>query len=113
MKKFDLKLTAFLVSLFIGLLLIILGSYYSYCLSFGLIITGVSLGIYAVYRTAKINEILQEIEEEISDIPVEDSYTLKELIKLKSKYKKQRRSVSIVFYLTAVLLIVLGVYSVI
>lgn len=109
MKKFDLKLTAFLVSLFIGLLLIILGSKNEYCLSFGLIVTGCSLGVYALYKTASINKLLEEIEQEIEEVDVEDSYTLKQLIKMKSRLKKQRRSVSIVFYLTAVLLIVLGV----
>ena len=108
MKKFDLKLTGFLVSLFIGLLLIILGSKNSYCLSFGLMITGFSLGLYSMYKSAKLNKLIEEVETEIEETNVEDSYTLKQLFKIKSKLKKQRRSVNFVFFLTAVLLIVLG-----
>ncbi len=108
-KKFDLKLTAFLVSLFIGFLLLILGNKNTYCLSFGFIVLAGSLALYAMYKINKLKEMQAEAEQAMEETPLEDTYALKELYQLKTKIKKNMRSIAIVFYLTAVLLFVLGV----
>ena len=48
--KINFKLTAILVSLFIGFLLIVLGNKNKYCLSFGLIFLAIALLIYVVSK---------------------------------------------------------------
>ena len=84
--KFNLKLTAFLVSLFVALLLLILGNKNQYCLSFGLILLGASLVAFVFYATDKINNELLEIEKEIDELdeieePDEDVIIFKSDIK--------------------------------
>lgn len=108
-KNFDFRLTIFLVSLFIGLLLIILGNKNNYCLSFGLLILGVSLGLYSTQRTAKMDKLLAEIQDDIEDTPEDDKFTMRELNKLKKKVKKQRRSIVVSFMSMAIVLIILGI----
>ena len=107
-KQFDFKLTIFLVSLFIGLLLIVLGNKNEYCLSFGIICLGFSLGMYSLYRVGQLDESLKLVDEDIEEADPDDAYTLKELRKIKSRLKKQRRTCSIVFMIGAVLLIIIG-----
>ena len=109
MKKFDLKLTAFWVSLFIGFGLLILGNKDKYCLSFGFIALAGALALYAMYKTNKLKDMQKDVDLAMEETPLEDTYALKELYHIKTKIKKNLRSISIVFYLTAVLFFVLGV----
>ena len=85
--KFNYKLTISLVSLFISLLLIILGNKNYYCLSFGFIIMGLAIAFYAMYKTDKFNEVILEINNEIDELDKEDNYTITQLKKEKTTSK--------------------------
>lgn len=97
-----------MVSLFIGLLLVILGNKNAYCLSFGLIVLGFSIGFYAFIKIGSINEAINQLEAELQEVDLENKYLMKEITKQQAKLKKQRTSLSIAFYACAVMLIVLG-----
>ena len=59
-KKFNLKLTLLLVSLFIGLILMAFGNMNRYCLSFGLAILGGTIAMWGILdMLAKDEEILE------------------------------------------------------
>lgn len=97
-----------MVSLFIGLLLVILGNKNSYCLSFGFIFMGVSLGFYSYYKTEVFNKDLSEINKEANKLEAIDEYAFSQLNKMKKKVQKQKIRFNILFCLAGVLLIVLG-----
>ena len=109
--KFNLKLTAFLVSLFIGLLLLILGNKNIFCLSFGLIIVGLSFVVFVLYFNSKAKETYAEIEKQIEDIDNaeeeleedEDNdelfYYKNDLYTQKRKLLKKQKSLNIILYL--------------
>ena len=134
--KFNFKLTAFLVSLFIGLLLVILGSYNKYCLSFGFIILGCSVELFIRFQNEKITTSLFELEQQIDELEQEydeesgydeendyddeiekenlmneQVYVLQQLYARQKKLIKQRRSTNISFRICAILLICLGVFG--
>ena len=120
--KFNLKLTAFLVSLFISLLLIVLGSKNKYCLSFGFMLMGASLYAFIWYMNEKIenelnevnalideldNENFEEIEESDQEIE-ERAYVLQQFYARQKQLIKKKRSVKITFGICGVVLVVLG-----
>lgn len=117
-KNFNFKLTIFLVSLFLGLLLTILGSKSSYCLSFGLIVLGLSLALFVWYNEEQTTKSLSEIEQEIDEITsvdIEDEelekeriYILGQLLIAQKKLIKKKKSVLITFSLCGFALVVLG-----
>lgn len=107
-KKFDLKLTAFLVSLFIGLLIVILGNKNQYLLSFGFVVIGFSLILFAMFKTAEINAVVNELQIELESLKPEEEFKVKEIAKSQAKLASQRRKVNFVFYAAATLLIVLA-----
>lgn len=107
-KEFNIKLTAFLVSLFIGLLLIILGNKNKYCLGFGLIVLGISLGLYMLYKIeifdGQIRELMEKAEELTVDQWMEKSDSNRDIYKI----RKQKGKMSFLFGFTGFALIVLG-----
>ena len=70
--KFNLKLTAFLVSLFLSLLLVILGGKNKYCLAFGFIMMGISLELFILYSNEKMQIELSQINEDIDEVDVSE-----------------------------------------
>ena len=110
-KKFDFKLTAFLVSLFIGLLIVILGNKNDYWLSFGFIVLGLSMGIYVMFKSTEINDAIKELEDQLEELSAQEEFQMKQIIKAQNKLKRQRRSVNFVFYTCGVMFIVLGVVN--
>ncbi len=122
--KFNSKLTAFLVSLFLGFLLVVLGSNNKYCLSFGLIILGVSLTIYVLYNNEKLDNELENLSQQIDDFEQEYDqlvenigdyddnneyiYALKMLYVRQKKLTKSRQKTIILFNLCAFALVILG-----
>jgi len=116
--KFNLKLTAFLVSLFLGLLLVILGSKNSYCLSFGLMVLGLSLEVFIWYNNERIAKAISDIDAEIDQInsvEVEDEeleeervYILQQFVLQQKKLIKKKKSIYVVFGLCGFVLIILG-----
>ena len=67
-KKFNLKLTAFLVSLFISLMIIILGNKNPYCLSFGFVFMSVSMVLYVLYNNEKTTKTILELDNAIDEL---------------------------------------------
>ena len=105
--KFNLKLTLSLVSLFISLILVIVGNKNKYCLSFGFILMGVALALYVISQTDRINETLVQINNEIEENS-RNEFDISQLYKEISFLNKKKRRLSMVFYLAAALLIVVG-----
>lgn len=115
--KFNFKLTAFLVSLFIGLLLLILGNKSEYCLSFGFIIVGLSLALFIWYFNEKLDmelittaQAIDEIEES-EEQSNETVYILQQLYIKQKKLLKSKRSTFILFSLSGFALVVLGLFN--
>ena len=106
--KFNYKLTISLVSLFISLLLIILGNKNNYCLSFGFILMGVALGFYTFYKAEKFDSAIVEINNDIEETNLEDTFALNELNKEKKRFIKQRKRFNFVFYFSAFMLVIVG-----
>ena len=120
--KFNLKLTAFMVSLFISLLLVILGSNNLYCLSFGFIVMGASLFLFVWYMNEKIENALIEVNKAIDEITnyedfeedetdaeiAEEAYVLQQLYVRQKQLIKKKRSVKTVFTLCGGALILLA-----
>ena len=111
-KKFNYKLTISLVSLFISLLLLILGNKNNYCLSFGFILMGVAIAFYAFQKSEKFDETLVEIDNDIQEIDEKDTFSILQLQKEKKKFIKQKKRFNFVFYLCAILLVVVGFASI-
>ena len=130
MKKFqfNFKLTAFLVSLFVSLILVIVGSGNKYCLSFGFILMGLSLSLFIWYNNEKTQKTLESLEadidyveqydeneivdEEHEDLTFENEeeriYVLKQLYVRQNKLRKQKRKSIILFNLCGFVLVILG-----
>ena len=123
--KFNLKLTAFMVSLFLSLLLVVLGGKNKYCLSFGFILMGISLILFVFYNNEKTENEIVKIEEDIEQIEesyeqLEDdelegedeeeiSYALNQLYARKKKLVKHKKKSMVVFNLCGFSLIILGI----
>ena len=113
--KFNLKLTAFLVSLFIGLLLIILGSNIKLCFSFGFVAIGVSLFFFVVYFQERTQRMLIEVNEKLEqtyddkELAEEDRLYVLAQLGLQQKYlNKQQKRINLLFSITGVVLIIVG-----
>jgi len=115
-KKLNLKLTACLVSLFIGLIVMIVWGKYKFGLAFGVIILACSMFLFAIYKVEAIDKTMVDINEQLDEIDGESEegiFQLREMSILISKLKKQRRSTLILFNITGVLLGLLGIIAMI
>lgn len=115
MKKFNLKLTAFLVSFFIGLLLLILGNKSEICFSFGFVVLGVALIAFVAYsheRTQKtlieVNEKLEQVNDDQEATEEERLYGLAQLGIQQKHLNKQQKRINLIFSITGVVLIIAG-----
>jgi hypothetical protein len=123
--KFNLKLTIFLVSLFVSLLLLILGGANKFCLSFGLMALGGAMFAFLWYNMEKIQNALietnekinefDEIEEvdtgEVSEVEIEERvYVEKALYSHQKFLNKKKRSLAIMFGMCGFALIVFGFF---
>lgn len=113
--KFNLKLTAFMVSLFISLLLVIVGSKNKYCLSFGFVLMGVALIFLACYMREKISNELKMVNEQIDEIDLDEEielenkvYIEQQLYVRQKQLAKKHKSSLILFSISAFCLILLG-----
>ncbi len=113
--KFNFKLTACLVGLFLSLLLLILGSENKYCLSFGFMALGASLELFLWYNNEKMQNYLNEINQEIDDVELsedvndeEKAYVLQQLYITKKKIEKKKKSSNVMFSICGVALVVVG-----
>lgn len=118
-KKFNIKLTAFLVSLFVSLLIVVLGNKNQYCLCFGFILMAVSMVLYVLYNNDKTEKALEEINDEIDELTEneqdesdEEIYVLQQLYIRQGKLLKRKKSIAGTFYLFSGLLVVLAVFGI-
>lgn len=112
-KKFDLKLTACLVSLFISFALIIFFNHVPAVVSIGLMIIAAALFFLAKIRAKKIDETLKSTQEDIDNAFEDGDYdeeTITEVYKEMNSLRKQKRSLFIAFNGCAVLLFVVAIF---
>lgn len=111
MKRLDYKLTIATVSLFVSLILLILGGFLknNYCLCFGLFFASIAMISFSFKEFGRLNEleksILQETEE---DYTMSDNALLELGLTLKT-IKKQRKIVIWGGFAFSLLLIVVGI----
>lgn len=110
MKKFNFKLAIFLAGLFISLTLLFVGSKNKICLGIGFMFLGITLGFYAYYKTAEVNEMIKLSSQDLDEIDEEDKQTYKEYKAFHKHLIKQRNSTMITFSLCAFLLVVVGIF---
>ena len=135
--KFNFKLTAFVVGLFISFLLIFLGGKFDICRSFGLICLGASMIGYIYIYDDSVKKTLKKLDrrvdklennsqpnfreddceeqvEEDDEFSVEDltkeekEYVLMELHAKRNKITKSKKKVKVLFILSGALLIIAG-----
>ena len=112
--KINLKLTACLVSLFIGIVLMILGNKSKYCLSFGMVFLAISSTLFSLYKAEENRETNKEIEQELEKIDetnIEHKYIEVELLKIQRKNNKKTAKVSFVFNMFAIIVVVLAIFA--
>ena len=123
--KFNFKLTAFLVSLFLSLIVLILGNKNQYYLSFGFVLLGISAILFVFYTNEKTQQAIEEVDREIEkydeefdefeeteELLDERAYVMQQLYLSQNKLMKRKRKVTITFYLCAALLILLGIVGI-
>ena len=116
--KFNFKLTVFLVSLFLGLGLVILGGKFKICLSFGFLVISASLVLYLWYDKEKSEHALIQIGEKINDYSVDEEmdedermYVIGELAKQQKSLGKRTKRLNFLFSVTALVLFVLSIIN--
>ncbi len=109
MKRLDYKLTLCLVSLFISIILLIIGSALknNHCLCFGLIFLSVALILFSVKRFAEFDEKSRAIDREMQEEQNDDM--LFEMRHYRKGLKKQKRVVIFGGFGFALILIVLAI----
>ena len=118
------------MSFFLSLIMLILGNRNKYCLSFGLILLGISAALFAVYNDDKTKRAIEEIDKELDELDLEGgmdidgdgeedvidneekAYVLQQLCLQQGKLMKTKRKIATIFYLCAVLLIMLGIIGI-
>lgn len=103
MRKFKLKLTLSLVSLFISLILCAFSNINKYCLFFGLILLGLSIVFFALHKNDELRAKIKELNEKMDEVEDDDEY----IDEYKAK-KKEQRKLMISFISCACLLILVA-----
>ncbi len=113
MKKLNIKLTVCLVSLFISVILLIIGSIFknNYCLCFGLIFASLSIIAYSYNEFEKLKVQEKLLKEELAQDTTGQFYF--EINQNLKAVKKQRKTIIWGGFAFSVLLIVLGIACVI
>ena len=90
--KFNYKLTAFLVGLFISFLLIFLGGKFEICRPFGVMCLGLSLLCYPYYHSDNVKKTMQKLEKRVDQIQGTDEPDFEENVEdlEDEKLKKER-----------------------
>ncbi len=112
MKKLSLQLTISLVSLFISLILTILGNQNKYCLSFGFIFFAIAIILFAVDRCIYTSNTIKQLNQDVEDYDLSDVMLLEIKDELK-KLKKQRAYIIFGSVLFCVLLLILAFTSIV
>lgn len=108
-KKFNLKLTISLVSLFISLLILILFNQNKFGLFFGFLFLGASLLLYGYFRASLLNETINKTNQELEETEYVEDGVVDEVLKELKHVKRLKRSTQITFYLAGGLIIVFSI----
>lgn len=112
-KKFNLKLTISLVSLFISLLILILFNQNKFGLFFGFLLLGCALFLYGYYRSSILKTVIDKTNEELeenSDYETEEEVIVyNEVLNELKRVKRMKRSAQITFYLAGALVILIAI----
>ena len=116
--KFNFKLIIALLSLFLSLILVILGSKNKYCLSFGFIVLGVSIELFMIHLNTKYKKELIELAEEIDEVDIsgeleeeEKVYILQQLYLRQKQITRKNKRTNLVFTTCGALMALLGVVN--
>ena len=121
MKKFKInfKLTAFLVSLFLSIFIVVLGNKFAPCVCIGFILLGVSLALFVLFNDERTTKIVQELTEEINKISEDETmdedtkmFMKGQLYLTINKLNRRKSKTRIIFYSCGVALIILAIVSV-
>ena len=102
------------MSLFIGLILVLIGTKVKLCLSFGLILFGIGAFLYSWHKTEQSNEIQKEVALELQNYDVdkqEDKAIVNELKRIQKEDKKSSRRIVVCFVLFGAMMVILGLVS--
>ncbi len=109
--KFNFKLTLAAVSLFISLILLVLGNKTKVCLFLGLFLLGVTLIFFAHTRVQDMKLVERKTEEEIDEEENVDVDVLNETYKELSRLRRTKIKTRIVFYTAGALLIIFSFFA--
>lgn len=112
--KFNIKLTASLVSLFVAIVLIVIGTKNKYCLGVGLMLLGLGSFLYAWDKRDSNESLQNEANEELSKCnpdKEEDKAIITELHRIKKDIEKKTKRTTIVFTLFGIMMVVMGFIS--
>ncbi len=120
-KKVDFRLTISMVSLFIGILVVILGNGLSYCIAIGMILIAASCFVFSGYQSGKLTEQIDYIQTELDNFENDDSpydpntsYTrteLREMMEAVRSLKRQRRKSRIIYNTFATVLVIVAIFA--
>lgn len=113
MKKLNLKLTLILVSLFISLILLILGGSLknNFCLCFGMIFLSLALVVFLVGEMQKLSDMQRQMQLEAESVETEEEYLQLKLAQ--KEMKKQKKMLIFGGFAFAIILFVLGIACVV
>ncbi len=107
MKKYNLKLTVSMVSLFISIVLCFFSNTNKYCLFFCLIFLAVALIFFSFYKLQDVDKRLKSLHDKIdNDIDEEDGE--ENFYAQINSAKKEKRKLLISFNFFAILLIIIA-----
>lgn len=110
MKKFNFKLTASVVSLFITFIFFVFGNAHKVCLFFGFMFLAAALVMFLQYILEKLNAAIYQAEEKLEELdatPEKEEYAIN--LDIKYTIIKKKRKAQILFYLCAGLLVITGI----
>ena len=106
------------MSLFLSVLLILLGGKNKYCLSFGIVFLGIAIVLFSLYASEKQRNALIELNKTIDEVDIDEEldeeekvYILQQLYIRQKKLTKQEKRMKIVSVLFGFAVIVLGIFG--
>ena len=109
--KFNIRLTASLVSFFVGIVLAILGAKNKYCLGAGFIFIGLGSFLYSWHRSLESVDLQTEVNEELMKYDPEiqeNTAIINELGRIQDENKKKTKRTNIVFVLFGAMMVIVG-----
>lgn len=114
MKKIDLKLLGIFVSLAISMVLLICSKWAKVCILLACIFMATSIVLLAIFRQSQWQKTIIETDKDLEENEDEvDAEEYAEVEKLKKKLGRKQARLQFVLYISALLIIVAGILSII